>query len=185
MPVFPKALADILFLLVWNPVNDYLEPLKKHLSMKKLTLALCLLGVSLASCTKQENTTINPGQAATYDITPQDWATTDNGLTYTATFDVPELDNAIFDHGAVLVYLSFEDGVYEALPEVYSGYSYGAYHSVGSVSVDFYAMDGSASDVPTADVYAKVVLISADQLALHPGVNLHDLGAVSKAFGIH
>jgi hypothetical protein len=155
--------------------------------MKKLTLALlCLLGLSLAACTKQNNTTtINPGEAATFTIAPGDWSTQDNGLTYTATFDMPELDNTIFDHGAVLVYLSFDDGIYEALPEVYAGYSYGAYHSVGSVSVDFYATDGSTSDAPTADVYAKVVLISADQLALHPGVNLHDFGAVSQAFGVH
>jgi hypothetical protein len=155
--------------------------------MKKLTPALFLLAVTLAACTKQDSpqpvVTPNPAKSATYDIAPGDWTTQDS-LTYTATLDVPELDQAIYDHGAVLVYLSFVDNIYEAIPEVFSNISYGTYHSVGSVSVDFYAEPGFIADPPTADVYAKVVLISAEQLAMHPGINLRDFGKIQTTFGV-
>lgn len=154
--------------------------------MKKLSLFLLLGLLSLAACQKTVTKVERVDQAysAVYSIISSDWATDDNGLSYSASFDVPELDNAIFDHGAVIVYLSFEDNVYEALPEVFDGIAYGAIHGPGGVTVDFHALDGSTLSPPQGEIYAKIVLISAQQLSLHPNVNLHNFNEVKKAFKI-
>lgn len=155
--------------------------------MKKLT-GLLLLGIfALSACQKTVTKVQRVDQAysAVYDIAPSDWQTTDNGKSYSTTFDVPELDNAIFDHGAVLVYLSFDDNIYEALPEVFDGIAYGAIHSPGAVTVDLHAVDQSILESgPGGEVYAKIVLIDAQQLSLHPHVDFNNFNAVKQAFHI-
>jgi hypothetical protein len=154
--------------------------------MKKLTV-LFLLGIfALSACRKNVTRVERVDQAysAVYDILPSDWQTSDNGISYSTTFDVPELSGAIFDHGAVIVYLSFYDNKYEALPEVFDGIAYGAIHSPGSVTVELHAVDGSLLEGPGGEVYAKIVLIDAQQLSLHPGVNLQNYNEVKQVFHI-
>lgn len=153
--------------------------------MKKSTLILLATVLVALSACKKEVTQVNQVDQAfsrVYDIMPEDWATDDNGLSYSTSFDVPELTDAIFDHGAVVVYLSFVDGVYEALPEVYDGFSYGAIHGSGGVTIDVYALDGSTIDPPTGEIYAKVILIDATALSLHPGINLRDYNTLKSTF---
>lgn len=153
--------------------------------MKKLSLLLILALGGLSACTKEVVQPATPqAYSAVYSITPSNWSTSDNGISYSTTFNVPELSNAIFDHGAVIVYLSFDNNIYEALPEVFDGISYGAIHSPGSVTIDYHAVDGSTVSAPSGTVYAKIILINAQQLSMHPGVNLRDYNAVKNTFGI-
>lgn len=155
--------------------------------MKKLSLlfAPAMIG-SIAFFSSCQREVVQPSQplaySAVYDIMPSDWATSDNGISYSTTFNVPELSNSIFDHGAVIVYLSFDNNIYEALPEVFDGISYGAIHSPGAVTVDYHAVDGSNVSAPGGEVYAKIILINAQQLSMHPNVNLRDYNAVKSAF---
>ncbi|MGH2644937.1 MAG: hypothetical protein ACRDE2_13370, partial [Chitinophagaceae bacterium] len=144
--------------------------------MKKLSLLLILAIGGLSACQKEvvQPSTSPQAYSAVYSINSSDWSTSDNGISYSTTFNIPELSNAIFDHGAVLVYLSFDNNIYEALPEVFGGISYGAIHSPGAVTVDYHAVDGSAVSAPGGVVYAKIILINALQLSMHPGVNLKD-----------
>lgn len=156
--------------------------------MKKSTLLL-LAGalLILASCRKEVNQVSEVDQAfgTVYDIKATDWSSSDNGLSYAVTFDVPELSDAIFDHGAVIVYLSFVDNVYEALPEVYDGIAYGSVHGPGTVTVDMQAVDGGTITPPDGEIYAKVVLIDATALSLHPGINLKDYNTVRETFHLN
>lgn len=153
--------------------------------MKKLSLLLILALGGLSACQKEVVQPASPqAYSAVYSINPSDWSTGNNGISYSTSFDVPELSNAIFDHGAVIVYLSFDDNIYEALPEVFDGISYGAIHSPGSVTVDYHAVDGSNVSAPGGVIYAKIILINAQQLSMHPGVNLKDYNAVKNTFGI-
>lgn len=146
---------------------------------------MLLLGVlSLSACRKTVTQRVDQAYSAVYSILSADWTTTDDGTSYSTTFEVPELDNIIFNHGAVIVYLSFKDDFYEALPEVFDGIAYGAIHSQGAVTVDLHAVDGSKITAPGGEIYAKIILIDARQLSLHPGVNLQDYQEVKQAFDI-
>ncbi|MEO6905551.1 MAG: hypothetical protein ABI148_04275 [Ginsengibacter sp.] len=156
--------------------------------MKRILLYTTLSLLIFSSCKKEITQVQKVDQAfsAVYDIAPASWATTNNGLSYTAQLNIPELDNVIYQNGAVLVYLSFSGtNYYEALPEVFDGVAYGAIHSSGYVSVDISAISGDAVNPPSQTISAKVVLIDASALAMHKDVNLNDLGAVKKAFNIH
>lgn len=156
--------------------------------MKKLFLLSTLSILVLASCKKEvtEVQKVNQAFSAIYTIPPGSWATTDNGLSYTAEIDIAELDNNIYQNGAVLVYLSFSGTTYyEALPEVFDGITYGVIHSTGYIGVDISALSGTAINPPAQNISAKVILIDAATLKLHKDVNLNDLGEVKKAFNIH
>ena len=155
--------------------------------MKKLFLLSALSILVLASCKKEvtEVQQVNQAFSAIYTIPPGSWVSNDNGLSYTAQIDIPELDNTLYQKGAVLVYLSFSGTSYfEALPEVFDGITYGVIHSTGYVGVDISALSGATINPPGQNISAKVILIDAATLKLHKDVNLNDLGAVKKAFNI-
>ncbi len=156
--------------------------------MKKLLFLLAPAFLIFSSCKKEVTKVEQVDQAysAIYTIQPGDWTTNNNGLSYTAELNVPELDNVIYQNGAVLVYLSFSGTSYfEALPEVFDGITYGAIHSPGYVGIDISAISGDLISPPGQTITAKVILIDATALSMHKDVNLNDLGAVQKAFNIH
>ena len=155
--------------------------------MKRILLYTTLALLIFSSCKKEITQVQKVDQAfsAVYDIAPASWTTTNNGISYTAQLNIPELDNVIYQNGAVLVYLSFSGtNYYEALPEVFDGIAYGAIHSNGYVSIDISALSGNAIDPPKQNISAKVILIDAKALGLHKDVNFLDLNAVQKAFNI-
>lgn len=156
--------------------------------MKKILLLLAPAFLIFSSCKKEITKVEQVDQAysAIYTIQPGDWTTNNNGLSYTAELNIPELDNVIYQNGAVLVYLSFTGtSYYEALPEVFDGITYGAIHSPGYVGIDISAVSGDLINPPTQSISAKVILIDATALSLHKDVNLNDLNAVTKAFNVH
>ncbi|MCO5237460.1 MAG: hypothetical protein M9933_14440 [Chitinophagaceae bacterium] len=157
--------------------------------MKKLFLLPVLAIFMFSSCKKEEITQVqqvNQAFSAVYTIAPADWSSTDGGIIYSAELDVPELDNIIYQDGAVLTYLSFSGtSYYEALPQVFDGITYGAIHGNGFVSIDMSALSGNPIDPPGQAVSAKIILIDAQRLALRKDINLRDMQAVEKAFNIH
>ena len=156
--------------------------------MKKIILFLTVSTILFTSCRKENITQIDQVDqafSAVYNIKKSDWTTTDTGYTYTAQIKVPELDDIIYQNGAVLVYLSFAgNSYYEAIPQVFSGISYGVIHSNQYVSIDISALDGGTVNPPTGDVLAKIILIDATKLAMNKDVNFNNLGEVQKAFNI-
>lgn len=155
--------------------------------MKKLFLFSAIAFTVFSSCKKDVTQVQKVDQAfsAVYNITPSDWTTDNNGLSYTADINIPELDDVIYQNGAVLVYLSFSGtDYYEALPEVFDGIAYGAIHSSGYVGVDISSVSGDAINAPTQNISAKIVLIDATALSMHKDVNLNNLDEVQKVFHI-
>lgn len=156
--------------------------------MKRLFLFSTIVFTFFSSCKKQvtEVQKVDQAFSAVYNIKPSDWTTNNNGLSYTADINIPEVDNVIYQNGAVLVYLSFSGTTYyEALPEVFDGISYGAIHSNGYVGVDISSVSGDAINPPSQNISAKIVLIDATALSMHKDVDLNNLGEVQKAFHIH
>lgn len=154
--------------------------------MKRLFLLSALPLFIFSSCKKEVTEQVNQAFSAVYDIAPGDWTTSNGGLSYSAELDIPELDNIIYQDGAVLVYLSFSGtSYYEALPQVFDGITYGAIHGNGYVSIDMSALSGNPINPPGQTVSAKIILIDAVRLALRKDVNLRDIQAVEKAFNIY
>ena len=156
--------------------------------MKRLFLLSALPLFIFSSCTKETTQVQKVDQAfsAVYNIAPGDWTTTNGGLVYSAELDIPELDNVVYQDGAVLAYLSFSGtAYYEALPQVFDGITYGVIHGNGYVSIDMSALSGNPINPPGQAVSAKIILIDATRLAWRRDVNLRDIQAVGKAFNIH
>ena len=130
-------------------------------------VAVLLLAVlSFSACKKvTEVKQVDQAFSAVYSLSPSGWTTSDASISYSTTLQVPEIDNIIQSGGAVIVYISFDNGAnYEALPEVFDGIAYGAVHSTGSVTIDLFALDNSTITPPGSTILAKVVLVDATPL---------------------
>src|SRR5699024_312319 len=144
--------------------------------MMKATILFSILAVfMLASCTKHKTQVVHDGgnaQGAVYSIESEDWGMSDDSTALFATLPVPELTDAILDHGAVLVYLSFKDGEYEPIPEVFNLLSYIPIQSKGQIDIEMRDIDGYKLDgPPDGEIWAKVVLINAQAIEMHPNVD--------------
>lgn len=155
--------------------------------MKQLFTLATLSVFLFISCRKVTEVTEvtqvqNPAVGIHFLITPSDWNTTDEGISFHTSMPVPELTRDIYDHGAVLTYIAFGTDYYEALPEVFDGISYGAIHEAGFVTVDYHALDGSILGAPSANTDIKIVLIPATAAKLHPDVDLRNFKDVKRVF---
>src|ERR1700754_4438101 len=125
---------------------------------------------TLGSCKKTVTNIVDQGFSAYYKVHGADFKTSDGGRTYTLSLDVPEVDEQIVANGAVMVYLSLDNGeTYEALPEFFQNIAYGTYHQAGSVSVDLTAANHTdiidqPTDPQVGFFLIKVVILDATPL---------------------
>jgi hypothetical protein len=130
--------------------------------MKKvLSIICCTILLAASSCTKQYITP-NPNQTILFTVPSNSWATTDGGKTYSSVLTTPEIDSYFNDHGGVLVYFSFTNGVYEQIPEVYQGVSFSYTHNQGAIALYAQASDGVTVIQPPADMTLKLLLIPSN-----------------------
>jgi hypothetical protein len=130
--------------------------------MKKiLTIVGCIILLAASSCTKQY-VTPNPNQTILFNVPSSSWATTDGGKTFSSVISTPEIDSYFNDHGGVLVYFSFTNGVYEQIPEVFNGISFSYTHNQGSVALYAQAADGVTVIQPPATATLKLLLINSN-----------------------
>ncbi|MES1160533.1 MAG: hypothetical protein ABUM51_07240 [Bacteroidota bacterium] len=141
---------------------------RKHavLTRTATAIALFLSVVTLGSCKKEVTQVVDQAFSATYSVDASKWTTTDGGKTYTVNLNVPEIDDVIVGDGGVVAYISFDNGTsFEALPQVFDGVAYGAYHQKGTLSVDLTDPYGqTAVTPPNGTVLIKVVILDATPL---------------------
>lgn len=133
--------------------------------MKKILSTLCVAVIVLFTATScKKETVVAPSNNLTIltSVTANSWVTTDNGKTYSAEINVPELDNFANDHAGVLVYLSFTNGVWEQVPEVYNGTSYSFTHNTGKVVLYAQTYDGSQTVPRPTAANVKIVLVDSN-----------------------
>jgi len=132
--------------------------------MKKLLLLiLCTTTLGLVSCKK--DTIVEQPSSRTYnfDIQPNQWVLSGDGLSYTYEWSKSAIDQITVDDEGVLVYLSHPINAksYIQLPYVYNvdAYSYELFN--GGIAIDVQSSDNQ--DVtpikPTRIIRAKVVVI--------------------------
>src|SRR3982750_1633803 len=123
-----------------------------------LSIVGCIVVLAASSCTKKYITP-NPNQTILLNVKSTDWTTDDGGKTYSAVIPMPEIDSYFNDHGGVLVYFSFTDGVYEQIPETYQGISYSYTHNPGYIAVYAQASDGVSTITSPDAATVKLVLV--------------------------
>ncbi len=121
----------------------------------------CFIVIAASSCTKQY-VTPNQNQTILITVNSSDWKTTDGGITWSAVVSTPEIDSYFNDHGGVLVYFSYSNGVYEQIPEVYQGVSFSYTHNQGSLALYAQSADGITPTSRPLDLTLKLVLIASN-----------------------
>lgn len=128
---------------------------------KKLTLFLLPLLFIIASCKKTENVIV-PNRTVLVDIKATDWTSDDGGKTFSANIQMPEITTDFNDYGGVLVYVSFDDQVYEQIPQVYNGITYSYTTEPGNIDIDIQSSLGDEVISPPGQVIrVKIVLIDS------------------------
>ncbi len=127
--------------------------------MKRSLIFMCLSLVLVAAGCKKEM--VVPNRTIITTLNSGSWVQNDGGRTYTAAIDMPEIDNYFNDHGGVLVYISFDNGTYEQVPQVYNGVSYSYITRSGQIVMEIQSSDGLGTVTPPGTVKVKIVLIDS------------------------
>jgi hypothetical protein len=132
--------------------------------MKKiLTFVCCAMALlTISSCTKKYITPNNT-ESVYATIDPSKWTLyTGDNQSYMASIDVADIDKNFANTGAVIVAISYSDGVYEQLPEVYNGTSFSYTYNDGNVTIYAQSPDGTTPVAPTQTINAKITLIATN-----------------------
>lgn len=127
--------------------------MKRHFAL--LALFVLFMG---ASCKKEQ---IVPNRTVITTLTSGNWIKLNGGRSYTASINMPEIDNYFNDYGGILVYISFENGTQEQIPQVYNGVSYSYITRSGQIVIEIQSSDGQAIISPPGSVKVKIVLIES------------------------
>ena len=131
--------------------------------MKKLLSILCLSIVVLTAASCKKETIVSPtNRTILTSVSSTRWVTANNGVTYYADIDMPEIDNYFNDYGAVLVYISFTDGVWEQVPENFDGTSYSFTHNTGNLRLYAQAYDAGIAIPRPGGAKIKIVLVDSN-----------------------
>ena len=104
--------------------------------MKKFILLLVIVAGAFSSCKKEYIANTNSSQTLLYDVPSNAWIGYNNGDSYSVSISVPEITSYFRQNGQVSLYISFDNGAYEQIPEVYNDISYSFTHSTGDITID-------------------------------------------------
>jgi hypothetical protein len=164
--------------------------------MKKLSLFISILSVILIalSCEGPQGIEGPKGadgianvNSAIFDVESNRWLGDTNG--YTATLIIPEIDNEIYNNGAVLVYMltneQSSDKSFNKLPYTYIDNSFIEYMDynvyIGTIDITIRQAENNVNNTqaPGALIAFKVIIIEGTSLsALQTKVDLNNYYAV-------
>jgi hypothetical protein len=129
--------------------------------MKKILLLLILpILLFVTACQKTEY--VIPNRTILTEVRIDDWKTTDLERTYSASIDMPEIDNFFNENGAALVYVSFGTVGYEQIPQVFEGVSYRYVTRPGQIIITIENSDGEGRVFPPeVPMDVKIILIDS------------------------
>jgi len=134
--------------------------------MRSFLLCPLLLVVLLFSnCKKVTEVTqvVQPNLTIFKTLQPGNWKYDGTSKTYYNDISVPELDDHTVQTNGVLAYITFDNIVYEALPDVLDGITFICRYQKGIFTVESQHADGSAPTTPPSGAIGlKIVLIDSD-----------------------
>jgi hypothetical protein len=127
-----------------------------------LFLPLLVMSIWITGCTKKYEY-VTPNQTIQTTVQPSDWKLLTDGPSYAVTLSMPEINDQVNQDFGVLVYVSADGDTFEAIPEVYGGYSYSFTHTPGSLTIETQAVSGtSAGTAPPDPIVVKIVLVESE-----------------------
>lgn len=138
--------------------------------MKTLLWASCLvLAVAATSCTKKNYYT-TPSQTIIASADSTDWKVDNTGDAWVISVSMPEITNFVNQNDDVSVAISYNfntpsasDIQFEAIPELYNGYSYSFVYGVGYLNIYAQSPTGTVPAATPGAVWAKIVLTPSQQ----------------------
>lgn len=128
--------------------------------MKKVLSILSLAAVFvLTGCTK--NNIVVPNITVNTTIQPSDWQYDNSTKTWYVNIDMPEIDNKSNQSDGIITSISFGDGVYELIPDVYNGYAFYVTHTTGTLTIEAQNQNG-VTNAPTDAILAKIVIVPSE-----------------------
>lgn len=128
-----------------------------------LFLPALLMAVLFTGCTKKYEY-VTPNQTIFFDVDSGDWTQDTNSRTYFVDLPIPEINGQANQNFGIVVSISGDGELYEAIPQTYGGYAYSYTHETGHLTLERQFVDGSASGPqPEADIRVKIVLVESQQ----------------------
>ncbi|WP_295125654.1 hypothetical protein [uncultured Chitinophaga sp.] len=124
-----------------------------------LLLPLLLLAMLFSSCKKEEVVITN--RTILQTIRPVDWKYDNATLTYYAVIDHPAIDQYTVDNNGIIVAISSDDAIWEAIPDVYNGYAYTYTYQTGSLVLEVQGATGSTVNPPASNILVKIVIVES------------------------
>jgi hypothetical protein len=91
------------------------------------------------------------------------WVLSTDGRSYYSVIDdLPEIDSYFNDYGGVLVYFSFNQGVYEQIPYTYNNVAYSYTHEKGAIVLYAQTPNGVTPIKPAA-LKVKLLLLTSEE----------------------
>ncbi len=130
--------------------------------MKKwLYSLLALVLLTAASCTKTTNEIV-PNTTIIVDVQSNQWKFDSSTGTYYISITTPEINTSNNQSHGILVAMSRDKTLYEALPEVYNNTSFTYIYQPGTVLIEAQGVNGAAIQLPTSALRFKVTIIPAN-----------------------
>jgi hypothetical protein len=138
--------------------------------MKTLLWASCLFAaVAVTSCTKKNYYT-TPSKTIIAQADSTDWKVDNTGDAWAISVSMPEIDDAVNQNDNVSVAISYNfntpnasDIQFEAIPELYNGYSYSYVYGVGYINIYAQSPTGTVPAATPGNVWVKIVLTPSAQ----------------------
>jgi hypothetical protein len=126
-----------------------------------LFLPIAVLCILFSNCTKKEY--VQPNQTIFTTLKANNWKFDAGSNTYYNEVSMPEIDDLVAQNNGVLAYITYDNKVYEALPDVLDGSTFIYRYQAGFLDVELQNSDGSTTSLapPTNDIGLKIVLINS------------------------
>jgi hypothetical protein len=124
-----------------------------------LLLPLLLLAMLFSSCKKEEVVITN--RTIVQTIRPVDWKFDNATQTYYAVIDHPAIDQYTVDNNGLIVAISADGAIWEAIPDVYDGYVYTYTYQTGSLVLEVEGATGGTVNPPNSNRMVKIVIVES------------------------
>ena len=131
--------------------------------MKSFLLCpLLLIMLLFSNCKKEVTQVVQPNLTILTTLDPANWKRDAASGVYYNEISVPEIDDHVVKTNGVLAYWTFDNAVYESLPDVLDGSTVVCLYSKGLFTIELQNADGSLPLPPPGVIGLKIVLINSD-----------------------
>jgi hypothetical protein len=115
-----------------------------------------------ANCKKEVTQVVQPNRTILKTLDPNNWKFDSASGVYYNEIVVPEIDDEVVLTNGILAYWSFNNTVYESLPDVLDGITIVCLYEKGLFTLEIQNADGSVASPPTGPISLKIVLVKSE-----------------------